>query len=423
MLNKKELHLVQFNLTKYFSIFELLFIFLINFSSLLSKYYKKNLSKASEINLKVKGVGNINFLSDNFYQNYHPSQIYIDGNEKNPISNTNLFNGDINSVYNIRIIWNIPIQETKSMFEDCSQIIEIDLSKFEASEATSMEKMFRGCSNLNFINFLSFDTSKVVYMYAMFENCIALSSLDLTDFDTSQVSIMQSMFKGCSSLNFLNLTDLKTPKLSISVEMFSGCLLLSSLDFSSFDISGVSQISNMFYNCQKLEYINLNKSKLYSSPNSNNIFGSTPDNLMICTEKDEDKFINLLGPNKIIYCNNQSSYQENKVNCYMKNPTINNNKLSYDLCGENLITKYKEINSDDSNKDCFKEIEGYYLDEANKEYKSCYYSCKTCEIEGNDENNNFIECKSEFIHESNIPNSNYKNCYGDNPTEFLPPTE
>ena len=61
LLNKKELHLVQFNLTKYFSIFELLFIFLINFSSLLSKYYKKNLSKASEINLKVKGVGNINF--------------------------------------------------------------------------------------------------------------------------------------------------------------------------------------------------------------------------------------------------------------------------------------------------------------------------------------------------------------------------
>ena len=123
-------------------------------------------------------------------------QIYIDGNEKNPISNTHLFNGDINSVYNIRIIWNIPIQETKSMFEDCSQIIEIDLSKFEASEAISMEKMFRRCSNLNFINFLNFDTSKVVYMYAMFENCISLSSLDLTDFDTSQVSIMQSMFKG-----------------------------------------------------------------------------------------------------------------------------------------------------------------------------------------------------------------------------------
>ena len=99
-----------------------------------------------------------------FTKNYHPSQIYIDGNEKNPTSNTNLFNGDINSVYNIRIIWNIPIQETKSMFEDCSQIIEIDLSKFEASEAISMEKMFRRCSNLNFINFLNFDTSKVVYI-------------------------------------------------------------------------------------------------------------------------------------------------------------------------------------------------------------------------------------------------------------------
>ena len=40
---------------------------------------------------------------------------------------------------------------------------------------------------------------------------------------------------------------------------------------------------------------------------------------------------------------------------------------------------------------------GYYLDNDNNIYKQCYNKCKKCEREGNDENNNCLECLDNFI--------------------------
>ena len=55
---------------------------------------------------------------------------------------------------------------------------------------------------------------------------------------------------------------------------------------------------------------------------------------------------------------------------------------------------------------CYKEPEGYYLDI--NLYKRCYYTCKTCNIQGNYLNHNCIKCNANypFI----IRNNNYINC-------------
>ena len=37
--------------------------------------------------------------------------------------------------------------------------------------------------------------------------------------------------------------------------------------------------------------------------------------------------------------------------------------------------------------------ENYYFDSNNKLYEKCYESCKSCYGEGNEANNNCIECK------------------------------
>ena len=63
----------------------------------------------------------------------------------------------------------------------------------------------------------------------------------------------------------------------------------------------------------------------------------------------------------------------------------------------------------------FQKNRRFYIDENVKLYKPCFNSCKTCEIEGNEELNNCIECKNEFLYELNISNSHYKNCYLNNP--------
>ena len=163
----------------------------------------------------------------------------------------------------------------------------------------------------------------------------------------------------------------------------------------------------MFYNCINLEYINLKKSTFKFDLSINNIFSSTSDNLMICTNQNDERLINSVGSKKIVYCNNYVSIHENNFNCYMKNPTINNEYFC-NICGENFV---KKENNDGSYIDCFEQTEGYYLDEEELVYKKCFYSCKTCELKGNEVENNCIECKHYFIYEFEIDNSNYKNCY------------
>ena len=53
------------------------------------------------------------------------------------------------------------------------------------------------------------------------------------------------------------------------------------------------------------------------------------------------------------------------------------------------------------------EIEGYYLNLTDSIYKPCYQSCKTCDKEGNQKENNCLECKPNYsVREDFIKNVN-----------------
>ena len=74
----------------------------------------------------------------------------------------------------IKILWNITILSTKNMFEGCTKIIEIDLSKFDTSQVNDMEYMFHNCISLTSINLSNLMTSKVTNMKGMFSDCCSL---------------------------------------------------------------------------------------------------------------------------------------------------------------------------------------------------------------------------------------------------------
>ena len=84
---------------------------------------------------------------------------------------------------------------------------------------------------------------------------------------------------------------------------------------------------------------------------------------------------------------------------------------------ENLCIKckngYYPMLNDQSNIypyiNCYKNLEGYYLDTYDSFYKPCYISCKTCNIKGNEEIHNCITCFLNYTYEFNI--QNYRNCY------------
>ena len=48
-------------------------------------------------------------------------------------------------------------------------------------------------------------------------------------------------------------------------------------------------------------------------------------------------------------------------------------------CNDNYYQKENDILNTGEHINCYKDPEGYYLDEINLIYKKCYYTCKTCE--------------------------------------------
>ena len=59
-----------------------------------------------------------------------------------------------------------------SMFEECKELENLDLTNFNTSNVRNMNHMFRGCSKLKEIKGINnFDMSKVIKKNEMFSGC------------------------------------------------------------------------------------------------------------------------------------------------------------------------------------------------------------------------------------------------------------
>jgi surface protein len=85
----------------------------------------------------------------------------------------------------------------------------------------------------------------------MFQNCSALKTLDVSKLNTSSVTHMEGLFEDCSSLTSLDLSTFDTSKVTMMDAMFGGCNALTSLDLSSFSFQNDVTVSNMLANVGK----------------------------------------------------------------------------------------------------------------------------------------------------------------------------
>ena len=209
-------------------------------------------------------------------------QVVIEGEEINFTDNK------INVAENVNII-NIKCLDNftncDNMFENLTNIIEINLLNFDISHVISMRKMFNNCSNLekiitpnNFrafslisthhmlsncislksINLSNFETTEQLEnMDLMFFNCRNLISLDLSKLNTKNVSRMQGLFQECSSLISLNLDNWDTGNVTTLKEAFKGCSSLISLDLNHFDTSKVQFMDSLFDSCSSLKILKI----------------------------------------------------------------------------------------------------------------------------------------------------------------------
>ena len=180
-------------------------------------------------------------------------------------------------VTEIKGLENLDTSETTNMthlFDDCYDLISLDLSKFNNSQVTDMSYMFKDCKKLSSLNLNNFNTSQVTNMSGMFYDCYGFTSIDLSDFDTHNVTNMNSMFSGSYALTTLDLSNFNTSRVTDMGAMFSGCSGLKSLNVSKFDTSQVTNMISMFNNCDNLSSINVSNFNTGNVTNMRSMFNS-----------------------------------------------------------------------------------------------------------------------------------------------------
>ena len=131
------------NICQKYSVFYFeLIIFLIKivFSNLV---IKKIYNYYSEIHLVIKGSGEQKLLND--YFNSIPSEVYVNGIKKELCKKECNLEGQES---NVTLRFENQLTSCSSMFNGLKDIIEIDLSDFDASQVKNMQAMLNDCSNL-----------------------------------------------------------------------------------------------------------------------------------------------------------------------------------------------------------------------------------------------------------------------------------
>ena len=441
---------------KYLNIIIFLLSFLYDIDIYIASMNTKNIYlNSNEITLKVRGKGIQNIIYSGFSGGF-PSEIIC-----NKVINS--YQCDLINDENIIILrWNSKLTTCNEMFRSCSNIIGVDLTKFDTSAVRDMRWMFNECQSLEYANLENMDTSLVTQMNSMFYSCKLLTSINLSNLNSNNcLTRINSMFRFCESLTIVNLTNFDTSKVQRMDELFDSCTSLISIDLSSFIISSISTMQNMFNLCNNLVYINLKNAIKTGSFTITNIFSGVPINVVFCIEEGNSPILYNEIKKKACasyYCldNNWKSVQQKIINgqfkcvnkcsnytsilyelndeCYSICPrgyVGNNNKCKCQLekcliCseesrGSNLCIScnneegyYQKFEDNEKYIDCFKSIDGYYLDE--NYFKLCYLTCELCNDYGNNDFHHCQKCKSNYSYEMIF--EGFKNCYDECPNYY-----
>ena len=233
----------------------------------------------NEITIKLKGSGNQYILNNNnsltIESEYYSfseiaDQILINGVLQNYNGNM-VFNLE-KEVNNITMKFNNLLTNCNAMFYNLSNILEIDLSKFDSSQVTGFAAMFYDCTSLSSINLNNLNTASVNNMHRMFNGCGQLLSLDFSGFQTSSVNNMYGLFFSCYSLLYLDVKSFDTSHVKFMTVMFYNCSSLKSLDLHNFDTTSVESFHGIFKFCSSLLYLDINNFHTPSANNMNHMF-------------------------------------------------------------------------------------------------------------------------------------------------------
>ncbi len=165
------------------------------------------------------------------------------------------------------------------MFQDCTNLTKVNLSKLKAANAKTMQYMFQGCTNLEEVILSSHDFGATSNSFrSMFQGCEKLKKIDLSTMtNNGYVWEMMDMFNGCTNLEEVILNN------SNFVTRASG-----TPDTWGSITTGSVQMQRMFKDCDNLKKVDMSNITIYGRDNWTQVSGMFKDN----TSLEEVKFKN-----------------------------------------------------------------------------------------------------------------------------------
>jgi len=244
----------------------------------------------------------------------------------------NITNNEIITIYFREPVTTCEQFFSSEVYDSAKFIKSIDLSHFDSSQVTNMNKMFEGCESLKSIDLSVLNTSKLTSLKGLLDECSSLKSINISKFDTSKVTDFSRLFKSCSALTSLDLTMLDTSSANDMSNMFNGCSSLENLDISNFNFINCKNTSNMFDTLCNLKFINLTNIQ-----NSDNV----KDLLNTLNESND---YNCPTESDIIKSNTKLSLKNIANDNYLDSLIDNTSQLSHLIQGENYNIIVKPIN-------------------------------------------------------------------------------
>jgi len=231
------------------------------FNKVLNIYTKMNFDEINILYKVNEDDNEVKIFDSSFVErNKNKCKIIYEGKEEELKEKMKIYTSWFSSKINkleIKLKGILNINDMSNMFSGCSSLLSLpDISNWNTSYVNNMSYMLYKCSSLLSLPDISiWNTSNVINMSNMFYECSSLITLpDISKWNTFKVIDMSKMFCRCSSLSSLpDISNWNTTNVNDMRDMFCRCSSLITLpDISKWNISNVFNIIGMFYECSSL---------------------------------------------------------------------------------------------------------------------------------------------------------------------------
>ena len=346
------------------------------------------------------------------------------------------------------------ISDFSNMFQNCTNLISIDLSEYSFCNAGKFNNMFSGCYNLKYISFpknLSINCINYESDFSeMFSDCNSLTSIDLSGIPFNGINNITYIFSNCNNLESINLKgslNLDFDQVNNIFSEINSLKILNLFDMnmnlSFIDLSNLNDLEECLYFEQ---YSNTKKCKKYMGfhycgecINDNKEY--------YCSKIIEGEFYDFyyLEDQKNIIVNNRECYWSKNFSNFLiyKFKKNGENEISYYSYNDEICVKYisqmkciqcnnnngfYKIENDEYNCSNSPPADNYILDYEAKEWRLCNKRCKKCYLHSKLEFEHHCLSCSQYHYPFKIDYENYinklingYNCftYGEIKTKYL----